>query len=93
MTIFFRHDWLPGDRFSPVPRLCDWRQQALPWETPLSVPRPPLVPGRRPAYPPQPDGDPAPPRSPLHDAVRRVPVVSSSPNLSGAVASPQVGRY
>ena len=49
---------------------------------------PPLVLCRRPAYPPRPDGDPDDPRSPLYDALGRVPVVSSPPpNLSGAVAS------
>src|SRR5208282_4426434 len=62
---------------------------------------PPLVPCRRPAYPPRPDGDPDDPRSPLYDALGRVPVVSSPPpDLSGAGALPgrpgaslQAGRY
>ena len=61
--------------------------QQAPGKTPLSAPAAAGTVSPS-GLPPRPDGDPDDPRSPLYDALGRVPVVSSPPpNLSGAVAS------
>ena len=57
-----------------------------PGETPLSVPRPPLVPGRRPAYPPSRTASQPLPARPCVTRCAAYRLSAPVPNLSGAVA-------